>query len=383
MQDEAEHSPRARAHVFGHSETEARFLSDISQNRLHHAYLLCGPKGIGKATFAYRLARYLLNKDAVKAAPALQEAPPAMGLFGAMDLPKEPASPQLPETELTGLDIDPGSALFRRVAQGSHTDLMTLSPAFDAKKQVEKTDIKVDQARKVAEFLALTPAESAYRVVVIDAVDALNIQASNALLKTLEEPPANSILMLVCHRPAKLLPTIISRCQKVVMRPLSLDDFSKVLQEVVPEIPAGQLPQLFALSQGSPGQAIMLHRYKGAEIYQKLLEAIRPSASLQVRQKFAEFAHGIKDAAHWQLVIDLWRTLVFRMMLPMAALTNPLTGELETLAQLQQEQTPESLGRFLDRVEQILRDTEIFHLERRQTALLMVSPKQVLKQQAA
>jgi DNA polymerase-3 subunit delta' len=171
--------PRENPNLYGHEAVEAMLLADVKSGRLHHAYMFCGPKGIGKATLAYRFARYLLKNDAVKAIE--MEAIKEEGLFAAFDMPqvKAPTPAYAPQAPIgaSALYMDEEDPIFKRVAAGAHTDMLTLSPAYDAKKQQEKAEISVAEARKVGNFLALTPAESSWRVVIIDAVDQLNTQS--------------------------------------------------------------------------------------------------------------------------------------------------------------------------------------------------------------
>ncbi|MBC7801304.1 MAG: AAA family ATPase, partial [Gemmatimonadaceae bacterium] len=166
--------PRANPLLLGHAAAEAAMDDAIRARRVHHAWLLTGLEGIGKATCAYRFARRLLAG--------------------------------------TGAAHDPDSPLFRRVAAGTHADLLTIERAWDDKRKRKRSEIVVDSARGAAEFLRLTPAEGGWRIVVVDGAEHLNRNAANALLKILEEPPARAVLLLVCAAPGRLLPTIRSRC---------------------------------------------------------------------------------------------------------------------------------------------------------------------------
>src|SRR5205814_6509761 len=159
----------------------------VEAGRLPHAILLSGPRGIGKATFAFRLARFLLA--------------------GPEDLPAE----MFGETEKGGLAIDSESGVFRRVASGGHADLLTVERAYDPRRRRMRGEIVVGDTREISAFLRLTPAEGGWRVVIVDGADEMNRNAANALLKILEEPPQRALLLLVAHSPGRLLPTIRSR----------------------------------------------------------------------------------------------------------------------------------------------------------------------------
>lgn len=377
--------PKSNPNLYGHEAVEAMLLADMKSGRLHHAYMFCGPKGIGKATLAYRFARYLLKNDAVSA--TAMEAIKEEGLFAAFDMPeaKAPTPAYMPQAPAgaSALYMDEGDPIFKRVAAGAHTDMLTLAPAYDAKKQQEKAEISVAEARKVGNFLALTPAESSWRVVVIDAVDQLNTQSSNALLKILEEPPPNSILLLVCHAPAAALATIRSRCRKVIMQPCSPEGFAEVLQEVAPNIPEPKYQSLYALSRGCPGQAIGLNAHHAVETYGAILSALRPSGQLTDRQKFAEGAGNARSPAAWGMVVDMWQRIAERVWLPASHTPAVLEAEASIMDELRANFTIEQWCEYRDRVGNLLRETSVYNLEKRQSALLMVSPKQLLKSQAA
>ena len=186
MTSEAPH-PREVFGYDGGEAVEAAFLDSLQRGRLHHAWLLTGPEGVGKATFAYRVARRLLG-----ARPD-----PSYGLLGSS--PDDPVS--------------------RQVAARSHQDLMVLELATDDGKA--RKSIPVDEARKLPEFFSKAPASAPYRIAIIDAVDDMNVNAANALLKTLEEPPARGVLLLVSHSPGGLIATIRSRCRRLAFAPWS------------------------------------------------------------------------------------------------------------------------------------------------------------------
>ena len=216
--------PRANPRLEGHAAAEAMLAEAMRTGRLHHAWLITGPSGIGKATLAYRFARRLLAG--------------------------------LPEG--TSLALDPASPVFRRVAAGSHADLLTVEREWDPKRKRMRGEIVIEDVRRVADFLRRTPAEGGWRVVVVDGAETLNRNAENALLKVLEEPPARAILLLSCDAPGRLLPTIRSRCRRLPLSPLSEAEVAHLLEDYLPEADAAQRQRLAALSEGSPGRALQL-----------------------------------------------------------------------------------------------------------------------------
>jgi DNA polymerase-3 subunit delta' len=224
--------PRANPLLLGHSEAEATILDAIRAGRMHHAWLITGPEGVGKATLAYRFARRLLAG--------------------------RPAE--------DSLALDPGNPVFRRVAANSHADLLTVERMFNEKTKRMKTQIAVEDVRKINGFMSLTPAEGGWRVVVVDGAEELNAASANALLKILEEPPPRAILLLVCSAPGRLLPTIRSRCRRLRLTPLADEDMGVLLKQYLPRLDADERGRLITLAEGSPGRAIMLAEDEGLKI---------------------------------------------------------------------------------------------------------------------
>ena len=224
--------PRANPLLLGHAEAEATLAGALAAGRLHHARLITGPEGVGKATLAYRFARRLL----------------AGGTPG------------------ESLAMDPAHPVFRRIAAGSHADLLTVERAYDPKRKRMRTQIAVEDVRKINGFMSLTPAEGGWRVVIVDGAEELNQASANALLKVLEEPPPRAILLLVCSAPGRLLPTIRSRCRRLRLSPLTDADMGQLLAQYVPELPDLERGRLVTLAEGAPGRALLLAEEEGLAI---------------------------------------------------------------------------------------------------------------------
>lgn len=223
--------PREVFYLQGQSSAEAAFEEARGRGRLHHAWLLTGPEGVGKATFAYRAARRLLG-----APPA-----PAYGDLGS----------------------DPNHAVSRQVMARSHPDLMVLEREGPDGKP--RKVIPVEDARRLSEFFSKSPASAPHRVAIIDAADDLNVNAANAILKTLEEPPPRGVLFMVSHSPGRLLPTIRSRCRRLAFHALELEDAAAFVRNHA-EVNDEESLRLSRMAGGAPGRALGLAAAKAIAV---------------------------------------------------------------------------------------------------------------------
>jgi DNA polymerase-3 subunit delta' len=223
--------------LIGHEAAERTFLAALQSGRMPHAWLITGPKGVGKATLAFRMARALLSTPAA--------APSEVGLFG--DAPKRVAT----------LDIPEAHPIFRRVAELTHSDFRLLRRSLTDKGKL-RGEIVIEDVRAAIDFLRLTPAESDWRVLIVDSADELNRNAANALLKILEEPRPRTVLILVSHAPGRLLPTIRSRCRRLTLAPLSGAAMTAALQSRAADLPDEDRRLIVTLAEGSLGQALNL-----------------------------------------------------------------------------------------------------------------------------
>ncbi len=248
--------PRENPVLLGHESAEAVFLSAWRAGRVPHAWLISGPRGIGKATLAFRIARFVL----------------AGGTGG--------------QGESLALQED--HPVFRRVASGGHSDLFTLSR--DLEGDGPKTVIGVDAVRAAGHFVHLTAAEGAWRAVVVDSADDLNLNAANALLKMLEEPSDNTLILLVSHSPGRLLPTIRSRCCRLPLDRVPDDAMGEILTGGGAGAEPGDLARLLAIAEGSPGRALALLEGGGLELLDTVVgfAAKLPDLDLPALHEFSD-----------------------------------------------------------------------------------------------
>ena len=274
--------PRETVHLFGQGDAEAAFLAAFNAGRMHHAWLLTGPEGLGKATLAWRIARFLL------ATPADDG-----GMFGA------PAAP-------TSLDVDPTAPILRRIAALSEPRLYLLRRGPNEKRTDLMTVISVGEVRRMKSFFELSATDGGRRVAIIDAADELNPAAANALLKVLEEPPKDATFLIVAHQPARLLPTIRSRCRALRLSPLDPADMAAALAQAGVE--TNDPAALATLAGGSVGAAIRLARHDGLTLYRSILSlaATLPRLDRPRMLALAEAA-GRRGA---EAVFDLTVTLI-------------------------------------------------------------------------
>ena len=279
--------PRANPDLIGHEAVEAVLRQNFDAGRLPHALLVSGPRGIGKATLAFRLARYVL------AGGSKNE---ALDMFGA------------PATG-TGLEVPPESAVFRRVAAGGHADLLTVERAYDPRRKRLRSEIVVDDAREIGAFLRLTPAEGGWRVVIVDGADEMNRNAANSLLKILEEPPRRTLLILVAHGVGRLLPTIRSRCRHVPLPPLTDATVSDLLARYCPDLDGEEVKAVATLAEGSIGRALELVASGGVELAATLATMLNRKGGIDVTalHGFAERLARADAEENYRTVEELLR----------------------------------------------------------------------------
>lgn len=308
--------PRETPQLFGQTAAEATFLEAYATGRLHHGWLLTGPRGVGKATLAWRIARFLLAT------------PPADGggLFG--DAPPAP----------TTLDIPPTHPVARHMLAGAEPGLFVLRRGPNDKGDRLSAEVRVDEVRRLKSFLHLTAADGGRRVVIVDTADDLNVAAANALLKLLEEPPAGATLLLISHQPSGLLPTIRSRCRELRLSPLTSGDLVKALDQAGTE--TSEAAALSVLAAGSAGEAIRLANLDGLATYGRIvslfssLPRLDRQAALALADSAAQRGAGESRLALILTLMDLFLSRLARAGVLGASGPEAARGEAALFARL-------------------------------------------------
>lgn len=288
--------PRAMADCFGHEQIERTLLAQIQSNHLPHALIFSGMRGIGKATMAFRLTRYLLKESSLDAGG---------GLFG-VPLPEDKKNQE-------SLFIDPADPVFRQVASGGNPDMLTAERQADEKKGTLKNELGVEEIRRIAPFMRMTASrEGGWRIAIVDDADTMTRSAQNALLKILEEPPPRALLILICHRLGAMIPTIRSRSRVFAFEPPGRDDFGTLIRREHPAMPQAEIDTLHAIAGGSVGQALRIAEGGGLKTLEKILDLLRgwPQARWEPIHMLAETVsrpgqeaalRGFEDILTWMI----------------------------------------------------------------------------------
>ncbi|QWG11041.1 DNA polymerase III subunit delta' [Bradyrhizobium sediminis] len=319
--------PRETTALFGHHDAEMALLNAYRSGRIPHAWLIGGAQGIGKATLAYRMARFVLAHR----------------------------NPLGPEVQRAGtLQIDPSAPVARLVAAGAHGSLLTLERSLNDR-GVLRTVITVDETRETISFFGSTAAVEGWRVCIVDTVDELNPNAANALLKILEEPPQQSLFLLVSHAPARVLPTIQSRCRKLPLRPLSTDDVIRAAAAAA-NIPIDDpaLAEAAEAAEGSVARALTLLGGDALKLHQRTAALLATLPRVDPRELHAlGDALGGSDRVALAAFIDSVDRWVSARLRADDANANANLPRLARLAEV------------WEKINRAARDTESYNLERK------------------
>jgi DNA polymerase-3 subunit delta' len=283
--------PRLTRALYGQERAERALIEAFSRGRMHHGWLITGLQGVGKATLAYRFAKYLLSdtaeRDPFADTLAVPEEAPAARQVGAL----------------------------------AHPGLLVLRRPYDLKAKRLRTEITIEEARRLRGFLSLTADEGAWRVVVIDSADELNIPAANAVLKLLEEPPPRTVFLLLSSEPGRLLPTIRSRCRTLVLEPLGADALRRAVaqavaasgEEVTAALPSGaDWDEIASLAGGSVRRFLTLHAAGGLDLNRRILQLFSglPKIDWGAVHTLGDELSGAAAEERFQLFYDLLLALL-------------------------------------------------------------------------
>jgi DNA polymerase-3 subunit delta' len=257
VRDDDPPHPRETTTLFGHAEAEQTLLEAYRGGRIPHAWLIGGEPGIGKATLAYRLARFVLaNPD-----------------------PKQPAV-----QKAASLAVSPDHPTARRIAGQAHSDLLVLERVVNEKTGKLFTETRVDQVRDSVRFFGSTAGEGGWRVAIVDPIEDLNRNGINALLKVLEEPPQRALLLLMTDAPGRVLPTIRSRCRTLILRPLPAEDVARATALALGETKiSDEIGAAAAAADGSVGRALRLLEGDALELRQQMVAVLERLPELDPR----------------------------------------------------------------------------------------------------
>lgn len=293
--------PRDNTCLLGHEDAERLFLNAWQQGTLHNSWLISGVKGVGKATLAYRLARFILNADSAH------------------------------KDKYSSLEVSPDAPAAKLISNGSHPDFKVLQRDYtdterkkilkaikdgeqlsraELKDMKKSAFIRVDDVRTINEFLSRRSSQDGWRIVLVDSVDDMNSASANAILKILEEPPHQTLMLLVSHNPGRLLPTIRSRCAKLELKPLPDNLVASLLRRYRSELSEAEIKKVVAISSGSIGKALNYVDNEAVSRYDALCRIV----SLGSRFKIADVTDFCNNAVANEESYDLTRELLLKFL---------------------------------------------------------------------
>jgi DNA polymerase-3 subunit delta' len=334
--------PRLTREILGHEASFADFSQSREQGRLHHSWLLSGIKGIGKASFAYQAARHLLLKT-----PA-----------------NTPVQQPLPEA-------DPA---MRLIDSGSHPDLFVLARGYNRDTDKFRTDIPVDDVRRMKSFFQLSSADGNWRVCIIDSLDEMNKYSLNSLLKILEEPPEKSIFFLISHRVGGLLDTIKSRSRQLDFKPLVRPQLEQIIAHHLPETPPEASAAAAFLADGSAHMALTLAELGGFDLYRDLISLLGglPRPDVESLHGFSDRfgpRGDVKSFPVFCFLLSNWLHRTLRSQIDGKNIVPVFAGEDDVAARFVSHVDAQVLLGFWSKVIDDVRQAEALNLDRKQIVL--------------
>ena len=333
--------PRQTKKLFGHETAERVLAESLSDGRMHHAWLVCGRRGIGKATLAYRFARAALAHPSERAANG------------------------------QSLEVGEDTSAARQVRALSHPGLLVLRRPYDEKGKRFAASIPIDEVRRLRSFLSHRAGEEAWRVVIVDEANELNVNAANALLKSLEEPPARAVFLLVSSAPGRLLPTIRSRCRMLSLQPLSPSDLRAAATQafeasgtVAPD--ASAWPPLERLAEGSVGRLLSLQGAGGLELNERVMSLVAslPRVDWRAVHALSDELQPTAAQARFELFYELLLDYVGRLVRAQAS-GEGSREDKETAARLIGEGRLASFAELWERIGRETTDALALNLDRK------------------
>lgn len=266
--------------LVGHSEAELILNNSWAQRRMAHAWIVGGPKGIGKATLVYKFSRSVIaSSNYLTTQSSLSEL----------------------------IDVESDHPVFKQISAGAHPDLFILKKSIDAKKGTLRNSIVIEDSRKLHDFISHTSASGGWRIAIIDCAEDLNLNAANSLLKIIEEPPKKCLIFIISHKPRSIIPTIRSRCRVLNLGRLNNQEVTSILEQNWPELPNETAAGLVSISDGCPGRAIGLGESNGYEIFTSLLSVFShiPAVNVELIHQLAEQISGKQAKDNFELLAGL------------------------------------------------------------------------------
>lgn len=336
--------PRCNPYLLGHEVDEQFLLESWKNNSLHNSWLISGVEGIGKATFAYKFARFLLAANAQD------------------------------KSSYDSFDLDSNHQIFKLVSNNSHPDMKIIERDYtdtDRRKIIKAIKdgeqlsademsglkrsafIRVDDVRTINDFLSKRSSQDGWRIVIIDSIDDMNSSSANAILKILEEPPHKTILLLISHNPNRLLPTIKSRCAKLLLKPLSDANLASLLRRYRPELDEKSIKGLVEICSGSIGKALNYADNHALENFLRLQKIVMAKSSFKTSDLLSFCDEAIADEDNYYLVQSLILKLIHQL--------------------ISEDSKQDELFRSWDEALKIFSETESLNLDKKQALINIIS----------
>ncbi len=357
--------PRENPYLIGHEKTEQYLLDTWNSSKLSSSWLITGSYGIGKATLAYRFARFILAQNALE------------------------------QTSSDTLETSPNLPLFKRISSKGHADLKVIERSYNdtERKKIEKeiasgkwtrdsweednkrkksSVIKVDDIRGIGNFFSMSSAEGGWRIVIIDSADEMNDNSANAVLKMLEEPPEKALMMLISHNPSSLLPTIRSRCSQLVLRPLQDEQVFSLVRKYMPEISDADAWSLTLLAEGSIGKALAIEESGGLVLCKEMISLFNTFPNLDIVNLHAFADKAISSDNSWKTVSDMifsWLARMIRVGARNIPVKEIISGEIAVINKFLQANSLDKWIEVREEIVETFSNTNKVNLDKKQAVI--------------